>query len=512
MVAHRTVNKAPLIRLLLILGVFFLSVSFVSAQYDFNNRCRDAYRSIFSLRFQEAENILAIEKKINPSNLLPVYLENYIDFLTLYIGEERRAFDQLIPNKSIRIKKLEKGSRYSPYYAYSLAEIYLQWAFIRIKFGDFAQAALDIRNAHRLFAENDRKFPGFLPNKTGLGIIHILMGLVPENYQWVKDILGMKGTISLGLEELRLVGDYSGEDRAFLLLRPEASFYLAMIAANLLKNKTETLVLLNRLDEQAKAEQLGLSPLIIFARSNILLKYGKTDEALKILQTRLPQAKSYPFYYLDYLEGMARLNKLDVRAARFFQQYLVNFHGQNYLRAARQKLAWISLIKGDTLGYLHQMELIRTSGGALLVDEDKQALHEAEAKVIPGSSLLKARLLFDGGYYGDALKEITDHPVKSYIHTRRDFLEYTYRLGRIYHALGDHTKAVDAYKQTIQRGKNEPYYFSCSAALQLGLMYESQGHVVQADSAFRVCLSIDTPEYKTSLSQKAKAGLNRLKK
>ncbi len=511
MVARCNGKNAPLIRLILITGAFFLSVSFVSAQYVFNDRCREAYRNIFSLRFQEAESILEIERKLNPSNLLPVYLENYIDFLTLYIGEERRVLNQLVPNKSIRIRQLEKGLKDSPYSGYCLAEIYLQWAFIRMKFGDFTLAALDIRNAHRLFTENDTRFPGFLPNKTGLGIIHIIMGLVPENYHWIKDILGMKGTVSQGLAELRLVGTYSGQDPSFLLLRPEASFYLALMAANLHRSKPETLLLLNRLNDQAKAEQLELSPLIIFARSNILLKYGFTDEALKILQKRSFRTHDYPFYYLDYLEGLARLNQLDLGASRLFHQYIGNFHGQNYLLAARQKIAWISLIKGDTAGYKHQMGLIKT-GGALLVDEDKQALHEAKAGIIPGVSLLRARLLFDGGYYSQAIKELTDKPVKSYIHTRRDFLEYTYRLGRIYHELGDYSKAVDAYKQTIQRGKNEPFYFSCSAALQLGLMYESQGHLAQADSAFRVCLSIDTPEYKTSLSQKAKAGLNRLKK
>jgi hypothetical protein len=45
----------------------------------------------------------------------------------------------------------------------------------------------------------------------------------------------------------------------------------------------------------------------------------------------------------------------------------------------------------------------------------------------------------------------------------------------------------------------------------MGLLFENQGEDARADSAYRVCLSINPREYKTSLHQKAKAGLSRLK-
>jgi len=44
------------------------------------------------------------------------------------------------------------------------------------------------------------------------------------------------------------------------------------------------------------------------------------------------------------------------------------------------------------------------------------------------------------------------------------------------------------------------------------LIYENKGAYARADSAYHLCLSIKPREYKTSLHQKAKAGLNRLKK
>ncbi len=130
----------------------------------------------------------------------------------------------------------------------------------------------------------------------------------------------------------------------------------------------------------------------------------------------------------------------------------------------------------------------------------------------PSVVLLKSRLLFDGGYYQRALNELLDNPVKSFVKNRRDLVEYTYRLARIYHETGNTEKALSYYRQTIARGSNEPYYYAAASAFQMGLIYENSGSYAQADSAYRKCLSIETSEYKTSLDQKAKAGLNRLKK
>jgi hypothetical protein len=45
-----------------------------------------------------------------------------------------------------------------------------------------------------------------------------------------------------------------------------------------------------------------------------------------------------------------------------------------------------------------------------------------------------------------------------------------------------------------------------------GANYNFSDNCQKAEPAYRMCLSIDTPEYKTSLGEKARAGLNRLKR
>ncbi len=415
-------KKALPVRWLIVFGAFFFVTHLASGQYLFNEQCQKAYNSILSLEFKDAKRLLDSERKINSTNLIPVYLENYIDFLTLFIGENRVQFEELRYNKQQRTDLLEKGNQDSPYYRYCLAEVNLQWAFARLKFGDYTTAAFEIRKAFLLLTENQKLFPAFLLNKTGLGVVHIIAGLVPENYKWVAKLMGVEGSLGTGLKELREVAGYQGDDRIVKMFKPEAIFFMSTILSTLQKDKREALTKMADLRFDGSGSDLESSPLITYAKANILMKNGRNDEALKILQERKRSDQAFPFCYLDYLEGIARLNKLELSSSVCFQKYLQHFTGLNYIKASYQKLAWINALKGDTSGYIATIHLIEKMG-AMIVDEDKQAEHEMNTLTFPSVVLLKARLLFDGGYYDAALRELLDNPVKSYVQTRKDLIE-----------------------------------------------------------------------------------------
>jgi tetratricopeptide (TPR) repeat protein len=175
-----------------------------------------------------------------------------------------------------------------------------------------------------------------------------------------------------------------------------------------------------------------------------------------------------------------------------------------------QKIAWTSLVSGDTSGY-HKYIRRALTEGTREVDEDKQAYAEASSGVVPNVPLLRARLLSDGGYYNRALDLLLNRSLKEYIRNKRDLAEYYYRLGRIYQALDQDARAVHNYRLAVLNGKNLPAYYAAGAALQMGIIHERNKAFPSADSCFRLCLSLDYEEYKTSLSQKARAGLNRVR-
>lgn len=181
---------------------YLLLFTAVSAQqFDYNTRCQQAYKSIFKLKFKEGYTLLAAEKKEKPGNLMPVLIENYIDFLTLYIGESETSFEKLSPKKDERITVLKTGDKKSPYYLYSQASLHLQWAFTRIKFGEYLTAALEVKKAQGLLNENKEKFPQFKPNDIDLALLNALFGAIPDKYKFGAKMFGMEGDIDEGIHK-----------------------------------------------------------------------------------------------------------------------------------------------------------------------------------------------------------------------------------------------------------------------------------------------------------------------
>jgi tetratricopeptide (TPR) repeat protein len=204
--------------------------------------------------------------------------------------------------------------------------------------------------------------------------------------------------------------------------------------------------------------------------------------------------------------GVAKLNRLDKDACYPLLNFLGSFKGKNYIRSAYMHLAWYYLIQDEPEQYKIYVERIKLRGNAQ-VDNDREALTFAEKNVKPDLKLLKARLLFDGGYYARAKHELDGYRSSD----TKSGLEYTYRLGRIYHNWGKMDEAIPYYLETIKNGYNQPYYFAANSSLQLGLIYEKRNDYTQARKYYSKVLDMEFDEYQFSITNKAQAGLNRIK-
>jgi len=506
---HRN-GKALSRKHVFLFNALFFSPFFLFAQFDFNSNCREAYRSILSFHFTEAGKLLNAEKTAHPSNLIPIYLENYIDFFTVFIGEEPSAFEKFRKAQEMRSDILKKGNRESPYYRYCLGNMRIQFAICRMKFGEYKSAALDISRAYGDLKENAQLHPDFLLQNSGLGLIHVLAGIIPDNYSWVLKILGLEGDVQKGLDEIALMAGYAGSNETYQLFRIESLFYLAFLDATLGKDAKNALRILQKFVDQKTTFPGPTNPLLIFVRASILAKAGKTDEAILNLKQYHPEGEEFPFCYLDYLTGLNKLNRLDPDADLYFIRFLKNFRGRNYIKSCYQKLAWTFLIKGNIPKYEEYIGKALTRG-ALFVDNDMQASREAKSKEQPNVILLKARLLSDGGYTDRAIHLLLDQSVKNVVKTPKDLLEYNYRLGRIYQQSGNHPDALKYFGITMRDGASQSWYFAENAALQSGIIYEQNKDYRNAARCYRLCLSMKNTEYKNSLDQKARLGLKRIK-
>ncbi|MCX6291568.1 MAG: hypothetical protein NT126_07365 [Bacteroidetes bacterium] len=479
---------------------FLLFTEKVVASFELNDRVQQAYLQITRLRFTEGKELLDTEQLQNPGNQLPLLYDSYLDFLKAFISEEKIYFDVFKRNADGRLKKLGEGN--SPFCLYAKSELILQDAMLRIKFHEYVSAAWEIRKAYKMTEENIRAYPDFLLNRKVAAFLHVLVGSVPENYRWLSALCGMKGTLVQGTSELKaLLKETKGT--AYSVYEEEILFYLSSISNSF-----------SRMENNTGEIQAMLRPwcskniLLRYCYSNLLMKEGKNEEAIKVLSDSTSVAGTFPFFFLEYKIGLAKLRKLDDSAEINFRNYIANFKGANYIRSAYQKLAWISLLRGEKEKYVLLMNQSQVVGSDF-VDEDKEASAEAHHGEIPNPFLLRSRLLFDGGYYRQSLSEIAGRKAQDFSRYK-DQLEVTYRFARILEKLNEQEQAVIYYEETIKNGGSSSYYFAANAALLLGMMYEEKNETEKARTCYRKCLAFRHHEYQNSIDQKAEAGLERL--
>ena len=465
-----------------------------------NERMQQSYVHIINLEFEAANKLLQLEQKEYPDNAILALHQNYIDFLTVLIGEEEDFFLAAKSSKSGRIDFIKAGDDSSPYYLYAQAEVHLQWAFARLKFNEYLTAAYEIRKAYSLLEKNNQKFPDFKLNRKGLGLLHTLVGSVPEKYLWVLNLVGMKGSVEIGLTEL----NFLLKNEELEMYHSEILFLITFLQLNMTDDEIAYKHLLTEIGDKYSDNYL-----LNFAAARLSHALGQNELCIKVLKDRPPAEEKYPFHYLDYLHGMSYLYMLDYEKSEiYFKRFLKNFKGNNYIKSAYLKLAWIAFLKNknsEKLGFLKSVK----SEGSLFIDEDKVALNEARKNHINSPRLLRARLLYDGGYYEKALLELTKSINLLDYTTFLD--EYYYRLACIQSKLNYMDKQViTKYQKSFDLGKKSTNYYAPMSALQIGLIYEKQNKFNQAKIYFEKCLSLSDFDYERGIHQKAKVGLVRV--
>lgn len=481
----------------------FLTVHLCAKPYiEYNALARKAYEAAISLRIDEARNVVEEMKNKEPENLARLHIENYIDFFVLFVSEEEKAFQKAEINKAERIKKLNASGIENEYRRFIHAEILLQWALIRLKFDQKLKAGSEIFEAYKLLEENLKLYPSFQESKKSLSIIHALAESLPS---WVRKVVGVRGSIKLGEQEIRSLYEKTKN--------PDYMYGKEVIAINAYiwyyqSNKKKEAI---RLIEQSALDHRQ-NPMAAFLKASFYLKNGDNESCLRILEESPKGPQYMPFYYLDYMKGRSLLYKLDPTAPIYIGRYLQYFKGRHYIKEAYQKLAWTKIVFGNDLASYKREMSNCTKYGQSLVDEDLQAQKEAQENKIPDATLLKSRLLYDGGYYGRAQNTLITNGFSFNGKGGENELEYTYRLGRTLQALKSYRDAILYLSKTIKLGGSNTKYYACNAALQLGLIYEEVKDYAQAKKYYSQCLKFSPSEYQTSLHQKAKSGLQRLSK
>ncbi|MEI8280015.1 MAG: hypothetical protein WCG87_09645 [Bacteroidota bacterium] len=473
-----------------------------AAQYvfDYNDRCHRAYQYLMALKLDEGKAEIIKEIRDNPYNLAATYIADYDDFLTLLINGDPKEYEQRHAHLDERLKLLSKGNASSPWYRFSKAGIHLHWAIVYLRLGENIKSALNFRRSFLLLKENKDRFPDFEYNKIFLGVEEAVVGAIPDDYRWLAAVFGMKGNVKKGMAQLE---SFVNESAPSAPLRNEAEIYYCYFKFYLLYQHNEVLAYMNS-NKFSTTDNL----LNTFVKANLQLNARKADAALQLLQIAQNNSNYDRFPVFDYEMGNGLLLNTNKAALNYYQRYINRYHGDLFIKDAWQKMALIYYMEGDMLNAERCKRTILLQGNTQ-VDADKQAQRFAIGKKWPDRTLLKTRLLTDGGYYSQAFTVITTKKRTDFT-SIPDETEYCFRLARVYDELQDHTRALELYQDAITKGRNRQEYFAARAALQMAFIYEHAGQLPLAIIKYNECLHMKRHDFQASIDQQAKAGLSRL--
>ncbi len=497
-------TMGELVRLLfmtvLLAGFLLTPGTHANPVYDFNDNCRNAYNAVMQLRVQEASRLLAIEKHSNPSNLVPVMLENYIDFFELFFNEDPAAYRRYQGNYQRRLELLSSGPENSPYYLHAKSVVHLQWAFIQVKFGKHWDGGWSFRRSFLQSRENNRKFPGFTPSLLYVGAMETAAGTIPDGYKWLSGLLGIKGSIDAGIKKLETF--INDKEPLSELYRDEAIFYYLYLRNYVLNDRKGVFQYL-----QDHSFDLVNNHLFAYMAANLSINNQRSAKARSIISAINRSAEYLQTPVWDLEMGYAKLYMLDKSAGAHFERFIRDFRGRYYVKDALQKLSWYYYLQGNRQQAQRYRDMILEKG-TLDTEADKQANKEAQTKQWPNPLLLRARLLNDGGNNREALALLHGKTIDDF-ERREDKLEFAYRAGRLFDDLDNEEQAIRFYKLALSLGEKRPEYFAARAALQIGYIFEKKQLCDEAGIWFRKCLEMKDHDYKNSLDQKAKAGIMR---
>lgn len=494
---------SPMKTIITLLVILLSIASSAKANFAFTPTLQQAYEHIQELRLTQAKQIIATAKNKDHHNGIIYYLENYHDLHNLLLSEEKASYNCYLKDVSNRYDWVESLSE-SPYKQFILAELKLHTAFAKLKFGNEISGCRDIIKAYSLLTQNHKQYPTFIPQLKSLGLLHVLIGCVPDKYNWVTKLLGLEGNIDQGIRELRQVQVNSP------IFKHEATLIDYMLHAYVLDNNAQ---ITSKLQQWCNSSPDNL--LLHFLTVAILKKEGKTEEALQVMNSSPSGSDYLPLPVMQYMKAELLLHQgKHPLAVKQYELFLQQYRGANFVKDSYYKIFigyWLTNQTEKGRKYLEKV----TTLGSTVTEADQFAQRFAEQYLANKVSdevkpLYMARYYSDGGYQQKAKMALQEFNENSFS-TDLAKAELNYRRGRIYQKSGTPSQSIAFYKRAITLSEPHSYYFGASAALQLGYIYQDNKQIASARTYFKKAIAFKKHEYKNSIDNKAKAALQKLK-
>ena len=463
------------------------------AQFNYTEKAQQAHNSILSIDFVKFDTIK--QYKTDEDKGVFYWLGAYKSFIEFETTSSIIDADTVINQINNMVLLIEGLPHSSPFYYYCSADLHLFLSFVFFEQNEPLKSIQQYLKAKNLIKTRQQIYPDFeFAGK------HELIQYFVNSFVNRQMGFSSKTYAELQKEYIDLLQSYLKTEN-ITFKRELKLLGLILFNYQIDSNAEKFIHELNINLEYAKA-----GPLESLLSSMWYKKADRYNFQYLVLSSANKLGFQQRVNYLNLWYGNALLNRNNDSAIYFINRFLDKQQTPKLIQYARFKASLYWFVKGgvaksDSLNRL----ILQTTN--IAVAEDKQALYEVGHCALWTKELVLARILFDGGNYKKALGVLLSVKQKVSSYNKKQKLEYSYRLARIYHKLNDIEKAAKFYQMAINSELDSEFYYPAYSAYYLGNMYSKRGKNEKAEKYYTICNRLNSPVYKVSIHKKARQAM-----
>ena len=262
-------------------------------EWKFDATTQKVYELVLNLQLDQVHQLIPA-----PQSAQQQYVTALAESLELLLTGDGEKFTQYEDRFKLRLERKTKLNH--PDDLFLMAEIHIQWAFVYFKFGHEFDAALNLRQAYQVAAEIKRRFPTYLAIKKTSALLDVIIGGVPEKYDWILGLLNIEGSTETGLTDLESIRVSEHP------LSLEADLLYALVQTYVLQQTDKGMNEMNQILTRHPTNRLCL-----FLGASLAIKNSQSEAALELLKRLDQQTTGLPIYFADYLKGEVFLHKAE---------------------------------------------------------------------------------------------------------------------------------------------------------------------------------------------------------
>jgi hypothetical protein len=455
------------------------------SQDIWTNKYEKAYQEVLKLNFSTSDSILNnVENKTDAT-------EAYIKASNFFVNVMLNNYNNdILKNDSISLYLdiVNSSELESPWINYFQVEILTMKSLINIRLNNKVSSAYNIYKASKLAKSTIKSYPNFAPMKTLHGFQLCTFSQIPDNYKSIASFFGIEGNYNLGIKEI--TNSLENIDNG--IIKDKSSFIEIFSKKEF--GKIDSVRISNSI------ENYRLYPVMIYYESYLLYKDAHISEAEELLVSN-EDAWQNKMNYLNYFTGKLLTYSINYNAEIYFSKFLENTKTDNFKQSTYRYLAYLELLRNSRVQYKKYRDLVTDNNFTSQSESDKSALNEVTNIIQP--ILIKAQLLFDGGYYKKAKDVLLSSPKTSICRSESDFIIYYYRLGSIHYKLNETELAIDNFERCTKFNFNNKFHYQANAYLHLGELYLADGDKSASELNLKKCLDLSNFPYSYSIHGKA---------